>query len=264
MREGITGLLVQNRSSNPGDNLVDLGIGGVDGVELLILASVVPGDTKLTNDSYCMVPPVQSSVNVWRKSKLTKPTAQPLVQDSFNVQTVVKVPSLNNVPKQSKHLVSCHVATHVRSAISKGLPQKKGIRPDVKETKIKHVKGVSFVNHCLFARSVPNVPNVVKELGVGGRLQTFWPKWHELGATPRVVSILKEGYALPFKMRPPLTRFPLIKSGYANLVRSRVLSEALIALREKLVVEKVVVRTSLSFSTGCSWSRNPTTSGDPF
>ena len=144
-------------------------------------------------------------------------------------------------------LFSCHVATHCLSAISKGLPQKKGIRPDVKETKIKHVKGVSFVNHCLSARSVPNVPNVVKELGVGARLQTFWPKWHELGANPRVVSILKEGYALPFKMRPPLTRFPLIKSGYANPVTSRALSEALIVLRENLVVEKVVVRTSLSF-----------------
>ena len=123
MTEGITGLLVQNRSSSPGDNLVDLGIGGVDGVEVLILVSLVPGDTKLTNDSYCMVPPVQSSVNVWRKSKLTKQTVQQLVQDSFHVQTVVKVPSLDNVPKQSKHLVSCHVATHVRSAISTGLPQ---------------------------------------------------------------------------------------------------------------------------------------------
>ena len=165
----------------------------------------------------------------------------------FNVQTVVKAPSLSTVPKLSKRLVSYHVASHVQYAISKGLPQKKGIRPVVKETKIKLVKGASFVNHCLSAKSVPNVPNVAKELGVGGRLQTFWPKWQELGANPRVVSILKEGYALPFKMRPPLTRFPLIKSGYANPVRSRALSEALVALREKLVVEKVVVRASLSF-----------------
>ena len=184
---------------------------------------------------------------MWRKSKLAKQTVQQVVQDSLHVQTGVEVPSLNTVPKYSKHLVSCRVATHVQYAISKGLLQKKGIRPVVKETKIKLVKGASFVNHCLSAKSVPNVPNVVKELGVGGRLQTFWPKWQELGANPRVVSILKEGYALPFKMRPPLTRFPLITSGYANLLRSRALSEALVALREKLVVEKVVVRTSLSF-----------------
>ena len=151
-----------------------------------------------------MVPPIQKSVNVWRTSKLVKQTVQPVVQDSLNVQTVVKVPSLNTVPKHSKPRVSCRVATHAQYAISKGLPQKKGIRPVVKKTEIKLVKGASFVNHCLSAKSVPNVPNVVKELGVGGRLQTFWPKWQELGANPRVVSILKEGYALPFKMRPPL------------------------------------------------------------
>ena len=194
-----------------------------------------------------MFPPIQKSVSVGRTSTLVKQTVQPVVQDSLNVQTVVKVPSLNTVPKPSNPLVSCHVATHAQYAISKGLPQKKGIRPVVKKTEIKLVKGASFVNHCLSAKPVPNVPNVVKEWGVGGRLQTFWPKWQELGANPRVVSILKEGYALPFKMRPPLTRFPLITSGYANPVRSRALSEALVALRKKLVVEKVVVRTSLSF-----------------
>ena len=48
-------------------------------------------------------------------------------------------------------------------------------------------------------------------------------------------------------MRPPLARFPLITSGYANPAKSRALSKPLVALVEKLVVEKVVVRTSLSF-----------------
>ena len=194
-----------------------------------------------------MVPPSQKLVNMWRKSKLVKQTVQKVDQTKFNVQKVVKVPISDSLPRHSEHLVSCHVANHVQYAISKGLPQKKGVRPVVKKTEIKLVKGASFVNHCLSARSVPNVPNVVKEQGVGGRLQTFWPKWQELGANPRVVCILKEGYTLLFKMRPPLTRFPLIKSGYANPVRSRALSEALVALNKKLVVEKVVVRTSLSF-----------------
>ena len=194
-----------------------------------------------------MVPPGQKLVNVWRKSKLVKQTVHKVDQNQFNVQKVIKVPISDSLQSRSGHLVSCHVANHVLYAMSKGLPQKKGIRPVVKKKEIKLVKGASFVNHCLSVKPVPNVPNVVKELGVGGRLQTFWPKWQELGANPRVVSILKEGYTLPFKMRPPLTRFPLITSGYANPVRSRALSEALVALRKKLVVEKVVVRTSLSF-----------------
>ena len=211
------------------------------------LVSLVQRDTKFLNDNYCMVPPSQKLVNMWRKSKLVKQTVQKVDQTKFNVQKVVKVPISDSLPRHSEHLVSCHVANHVQYAISKGLPQKKGVRPVVKKTEIKLVKGASFVNHCLSGRSVPNVPNVVKEQGVGGRLQTFWPKWQELGANPRVVCILKEGYTLLFKMRPPLTRFPLIKSGYANPVRSRALSEALVALNKKLVVEKVVVRTSLSF-----------------
>ena len=172
---------------------------------------------------------------------------QHLVQDSLSCRNIVKFPSVNPTQKHSSKTVFCHVVNPVQYAISKGLPQKKGARPDVAKTEIKYVKGVSFVNHCLSAKSVPNVPNVVTELGVGGRLQKFWPKWETLGANPRVVSILREGYTLPFKMRPPLTRFPLITSGYANPARSRALAQALGALVEKLVVEKVVVRTSLSF-----------------
>ena len=172
---------------------------------------------------------------------------QHLVQDSLSCQKIVKLPSVDLTQKHSNQTVFCHVVNPVQYAISQGLPQKKGVRPDVEKTEIKYVKGVSFVNHCLSAKSVPNVPNVVTELGVGGRLQKFWPKWETLGANPRVVSILCEGYTLPFKMRPPLSRFPLITSGYANPTRSLALSQALGALVEKLVVEKVVVRTSLSF-----------------
>ena len=69
---------------------------------------------------------------------------------------------------------------------------------------------------CLSVPPVPNVPNVANSPPVGGRLQRFWETWLSLGSNPRVISILKEGYNLPFKMRPPLTRSPLIISGYAN------------------------------------------------
>ena len=52
---------------------------------------------------------------------------------------------------------------------------------------------------------------------------------------------------LPFKIRPPLTQSPLIKSGYAHPVKSNSLKEALLDLLSKLVVEEVVVRSSLAF-----------------
>ena len=63
------------------------------------------------------------------------------------------------------------------------------------------------------------------------------------------MSILKEGYTLPFKIRPPLTRSPVIviKSGYAHPLKSKALFEVLVELINKLVVEKVMIRSSLAF-----------------
>ena len=61
------------------------------------------------------------------------------------------------------------------------------------------------------------------------------------------MSILKDGYILPFKVRPPLVRDPLIVSGYANPLRNLYLKEALQALLQKEAVEMVRVRTSLAF-----------------
>ena len=48
-------------------------------------------------------------------------------------------------------------------------------------------------------------------------------------------------------MRPPLTRSPLIVSRYADPVKNWYLKEAILALLDKLVVEKVVIRSSLAF-----------------
>ena len=64
-----------------------------------------------------------------------------------------------------------------------------------------------------------------------------------------MVSILREGYALHFKMKLPLTRSPLIMSVYADLVKNRYLKEAVHALTDKFVVEKVVISvwSSLAF-----------------
>ena len=93
-----------------------------------------------------------------------------------------------------------HVATHAPSVAITGLPQKKGLSPVPVLRKIKHVNSVSCVDPCLFVQSVPTV---VHDGPVGGRLQKFWQVWQRLGANPRAVSILKEGYSLPFRLRPP-------------------------------------------------------------
>ena len=125
--------------------------------------------------------------------------------------------------------------------------QKKGLSPDLCQTEIKHVKSASFVSPCRSVPHVPNVHSVAENPPVGCRLHRFWETWLSLGSNPRVVSILKDGYNLPFKMRPPLTRCPLIISGYANPRRNKFLKEALQSLITKQAVEKVVVRASLAF-----------------
>ena len=61
------------------------------------------------------------------------------------------------------------------------------------------------------------------------------------------MSVLKDGYSLPFRERPHLSRFPLVVSKYANPTKSKALVAALSALRQKQAVEKVVVQSSLAF-----------------
>ena len=68
-----------------------------------------------------------------------------------------------------------------------------------------------------------------------------------VGSGPKVVQILKEGYALPFRIRPKLTRSPTVISSYVNPHRNSYLLEALHQLMAKNVVERVNHQTSLGF-----------------
>ena len=147
-----------------------------------------------------------------------------LVVNSQVLDIVVPQTVLKPVVQQTVNLdVFCHAATLAHTVHFSGHPQKKGLSPNLLLRKIKHVKGVSCVSQCIFVPLVHSVPNVVIEQSVGGRLQKFWHIWQEMSANPQVVSILKEGYALAFKMRPALTRSPLIRSGYANPVKNQFL-----------------------------------------
>ena len=160
--------------------------------------------------------------------------------------------------------VNCSVANHVLFAPNfVRQPQKKGLSPPSKDkVRIKSVNCVSFVVHCVSAPTVPNAHNVVHVPLVGGRLQPFWQTWARLEANPRVVSILKEGYVLPFKLEPPLVRHPLIVSGYANPNRNKSLWEAVQNLVDKKAVEMVRVRASLAFFNRLFIVPKPNQNGD--
>ena len=73
---------------------------------------------------------------------------------------------------------------------------------------LKPVKSVSCVIPLSYVNPVLNAPNVVTNRPVGARLQEFWKNWLALGAGPKVVQILKEGYTLPFRIRLNLSRTP--------------------------------------------------------
>ena len=177
------------------------------------------------NDNYCKSSPV--------------PVARPV----SSVQSVITRNSFVSVPTNVSYHVVCRVPT-----VTRWQSQKKDVRPKLKiKSQIKCVKSASFVGHFVSAPNVPNVPNVASVQPVGGRLQSFWEIWAHKGANPKVVSILKEGYVLPFKVRPPLVRDPLIVSGYVNPIRDSHLQAAVQALIEKKAVERVRVQTSLAF-----------------
>ena len=192
--------------------------------------------TSHINDNYWVVPTVQLDTLCQ-----TKVMAKTL--DSLGVQTIN-----NSVVSKTLHPqdVCCRVVSHVRTVHSHGLPQRKGVSSGHCLSKIKHVKGVFCVNPCLSVPPVPNIPSAVAGQIVGGRLQQFWHIWQEMGENPRVVSVLKDDYSLPFSQRSLLTRVPLVHSGYANPTKSHTVKESLLDLIGKRVVEKVVIKSSLA------------------
>ena len=147
--------------------------------------------------------------------------------------------------------VKCGVVKVVHSA--PGYSQKRELSPGSaacyipENHKLKYVKSVSCVTQLSCVQPVTNVQNAAQNLPVGARLQNFGQIWLDLGAGPKVVQILKEGYTLPFRTRLNLTTFPTVVSCYVNPHRNSYLLEALHQLIDKNAVEWVQNQRSLRF-----------------
>ena len=141
----------------------------------------------------------------------------------------------------------CTKCSFCTRASAKERFKSRSVRLSPNKISIKIMKSASCVTQLLFANPVSNAPNAVPYLPVGARLQKFWDSWLKLGAGPKVVQILKEGYTLPFRVRPKLTRSPTVISCYVNPQRNSYLLEALHQLIDKNAVEQVINKTSLSF-----------------
>ena len=190
-----------------------------------------PKGLRSINDNYCVsnVVGLKDSVIVSDKMEGLNP---PPVTDQKNSKLTLNVDS---------HVANAHIVTR--------LPQRKGVNPNICQlyTEIKYVKDVSCVGHLPSVKLVTNAQHAVLDPPVGARLNQCWKKWETLGSSPKVVTILREGYTLPFRFRPHLTRSPTVISNYHNPTRQSFLIEALYQLINKNAVEPVDNPNSLGF-----------------
>ena len=117
----------------------------------------------------------------------------------------------------------------------------KGVNPNWLSSRIKYVNDVSYVDHLSSVNCITNVSAVAPDLPVGARLHQCWEKWAALGVSPKVLTVLREGYTLPFRFQPNLTRSPTIISCYVNPHWNLYLVEALHQLLNKYAVELIPI-----------------------
>ena len=191
----------------------------------------LPRGSSLINDNHCIFPVTgqKNSVLITGQGDLN-PT--PVFSENSKVTLNFNVDS---------HVANAHIVT--------GLPQRKGVNPTFCQMymEIKYVKNVSCVGHLCSVNLVTNAQHAVIDPPVGARLNQCWEKWEALGSSPKVVTTLREGYTLPFRFRPHLTRSPTVISNYLNPTKQAFLVEALHQLINKNAVEPVENPNSLGF-----------------
>ena len=124
----------------------------------------------------------------------------------------------------------------------KGYPRKKGVNPSYCYhcLRIKCLKDVSCVDH-LSSVNLVTMPQLLLQIA---------PIFREVGsprASLKVVTLLREGYTLLFRLRPNLTKSPTVISCYVNPHKNLYLLEALHQLWDKNAVEPVATQKSLGF-----------------
>ena len=181
------------------------------------------------------------------------PRASSCINDNYCV-TKLQTRLLARSPQEDQTVNLSNVNFHVVPVVTSapGHSQKKDLSPGqadcyYSKCKLKSVKSVSCVTQLPCVTPVTTVKHVASDLPVGARLQTFWEKWLELGAGPKVVQILREGHPLAFQIGPNLTRSPTVVSCYVNPHRNSYLLEALHQPIDKNAVELVHNQSYLGF-----------------
>ena len=86
-----------------------------------------------------------------------------------------------------------------------------------------------------------------KDLPVGGRLRQFLPGWEKHGSHWLITGLIRDGYKLPFRECPNLSRVPCIISSYEGFDKQNALWTSIQDLLQKNAVEVVPTPESLGF-----------------
>ena len=99
-------------------------------------------------------------------------------------------------------------------------------------------EGIQTTGHVVFEADVAPLPPEGSDK-LGGQLKTFAQVWCHFFAHPRIVKVLSEGYLLPFKIRPKLSKKPLILSHYRDEAKEIFLKNAVSDLLKKGAITRV-------------------------
>ena len=119
-----------------------------------------------------------------------------------------------------------------------------GVKTPRSHTPQEGVKTPSVQSHIVFIQDQVQKENNLK---VGSRLKLFLPVWKNLGAHHSIQNLIAEGYKLPFRERPKLSRTPCIISGFSDLNKQSALSTAIQDLIRKGAIDIVQKPDSLGF-----------------
>jgi len=115
------------------------------------------------------------------------------------------------------------------------LPQINTLTPQ--DHKTSHLSFFTNQENYRLPVTLPSTSNL--ESPVGGRLSLFANQWEEMGASPFVVNVLREGYRIQFHCKPPTTPQPMEESVSKNPTKDAMLQQHIDELLEKNAIEIV-------------------------
>ena len=214
----------------------------VTGVAAAEAAQVVTGRNNLLNDSQYKVlpsknPRLELIMCSGDPSHCVFPVAPPEGEKTLSVLTLperVKTPCVQSPPEGEKTLC-------VQPLPERGKTLCVQSPPEGEKTLC-----VQDISNQVQLKSV-HIQEKLQNLPVGGRLRQIRLEWERLGSHRLITGLIRDGYKLPFRECPNLSRVPGIVGSYAGFDKQSALWTSIQDLLQKGTVEVVHTPDSLGF-----------------